>query len=130
MPTRIVDTYEAHVTSDEDGADVEVERIDEPGLGVKKCRGLGTRAGFPGKWTAGGDLQDSRLLSVCGATVLDREDPTATDPEPPDGAVVEVSAAFGPSSPCRSVTAGRDSSARSRPAPERRAPSRPARPRR
>ncbi|MFF3394369.1 hypothetical protein ACFYW1_25950 [Streptomyces sp. NPDC002669] len=93
MPTRLVDTYEAHVTSDEDGADMEVERIEEPGPGVKKCRGLGPRAGFPGKWTASGDLQDSRLLSVCGATVLDREDPTATDPEPPDGAVVEVSAA-------------------------------------
>ncbi|MFF8616594.1 hypothetical protein [Streptomyces sp. NPDC015350] len=93
MPTRIIDTYEAHVTADEDGANMEVERIDEPGLGVKKCRGLGTRAGFPGKWTASGDLQDSRLLSVCGATVLDREDPMATDPEPSDGAVVEVSAA-------------------------------------
>ncbi|MGW2181124.1 hypothetical protein ACWCXX_24115 [Streptomyces sp. NPDC001732] len=93
MPTRVVDTYEAHVTADADGANMEVERIDEPGLGVRKCRGLGTRAGFPGRWTAVGDLQDSRLLSVCDATVLDRQDPMDTDPAPPDGAVVEVSAA-------------------------------------
>ncbi|MDV9197456.1 hypothetical protein [Streptomyces sp. Wh19] len=33
------------------------------------------------------------LLSVCAATVLDREDSMDTDPTPPDGAVVEVSAA-------------------------------------
>ncbi|MFE7621228.1 hypothetical protein [Streptomyces sp. NPDC057496] len=89
MPTRIIDTHEPP----EDRADTEAGRTDEPGPGVKKCRGLGTRAGFPGKWTARGDLQDSRLLSVCGATVPDREDPMATEPEPPDGAVVEVSAA-------------------------------------
>ncbi|MEK8142141.1 hypothetical protein NKH18_04965 [Streptomyces sp. M10(2022)] len=67
--------------------------IDEPGLGIRKCGGLGKRAGFPGEWTAGGDLQDSRLLSVCEATNLDREDPMDTDPRPPDGAVVNVSAA-------------------------------------
>ncbi|WP_189544582.1 hypothetical protein [Streptomyces gelaticus] len=93
MPTRVVDTYEAHVISDADGGNMKVERIDEPGLGVKKCRGLGESAGFPGRWTAGGDLQDSRLLSVCEATILDREDPMDTDPTPPDGAVVGVSAA-------------------------------------
>ncbi|MFF4082864.1 hypothetical protein ACFYZN_26215 [Streptomyces sp. NPDC001777] len=51
MPTRIVDTYEAHVTSDEDGADTEVERIDEPGPGVKKCRGLGGEEAAPGSDT-------------------------------------------------------------------------------
>ncbi|MFF3955299.1 hypothetical protein ACFYY1_19020 [Streptomyces sp. NPDC001890] len=92
-PTRVLDTYEAHVTKDADGGNIEVVRIDEPGLGVKKCRGVGRRAGFPGKWTASGDLQDSRLVSVCTATVLDRMDPIHTDPTPPDGAVVEVSAA-------------------------------------
>ncbi|MCX4825642.1 hypothetical protein OG883_38510 [Streptomyces sp. NBC_01142] len=93
MPTRVIDTYEAHVTQDADGGNMRVVRIDEPGLGVKKCRGLGKRAGFPGKWTASGDLQDSRLLSVCHATILDRKDPTYTEPTPPDGAVVNVSAA-------------------------------------
>ncbi|MFD7496245.1 hypothetical protein ACFV8T_28305 [Streptomyces sp. NPDC059832] len=92
-PTRVVDTYEAHVTTDADGGNMEVVGIDEPGLGVKKCRGLGERAGFPGKWTASGDLQDSRLLSVCDATILDRKDPADTDPTPPDGEVVDVSAA-------------------------------------
>lgn len=93
VPTRVVDTYEAHVTSDADGGNMKVVGIDEPGLGVEKCKGLGRRAGFPGKWTAAGDLQDSRLLSVCEATVLDREDPTSTDPAPSDNAVVSVSAA-------------------------------------
>ncbi|WP_405709571.1 hypothetical protein [Streptomyces sp. NBC_00046] len=92
-PTRVLDTYEAHVTRDADGGNMEVVGIDEPGLGVKKCRGVGRRAGFPGKWTASGDLQDSRLVSVCTATVLDRMNPMETDPTPPDGAVVEVSAA-------------------------------------
>ncbi|MEU2669697.1 hypothetical protein ABZ622_12645 [Streptomyces sp. NPDC007164] len=92
-PTRVLDTYEAHVTQDADGGNIEVVGIHEPGLGVKKCRGVGRRAGFPGRWTAGGDLQDSRLVSVCTATVLNREDPLDTDPTPPDGAVVEVSAA-------------------------------------
>ncbi|MFD0340053.1 hypothetical protein ACFVH0_15400 [Streptomyces sp. NPDC127117] len=93
LPTRVLDTYEAHVSKDADGGNMKVVGIDEPGRGVKKCRGLGRRAGFPGKWTAAGDLQDSRLLSVCSATVLDREDPMDTDPAPPDGAVVEVTAA-------------------------------------
>lgn len=93
IPTRVIDTYEAHVTADADGGNIRVVGIDEPGLGVEKCRGLGKRAGFPGKWTVGGDLQDSRLLSVCDATVLDREDPMDTDPPPPDGAVIGVSAA-------------------------------------
>ncbi|MFF3687252.1 hypothetical protein [Streptomyces sp. NPDC002187] len=93
MPTQVIDTYEAHVTSDADGGNIRVVGIDEPGLGVKKCRGLGKRAGFPGKWTASGDLQDSRLLSVCDATILDRKDPMDTEPTPPDGAVVDVSAA-------------------------------------
>ncbi|MGP3926828.1 hypothetical protein [Streptomyces sp. 8N616] len=92
-PTRVIDTYEPHVTKDADGGNIRVVGIDEPGLGVKKCRGLGKRAGFPGNWTAGGDLQDSRLLSVCGATILDRKDPWGTEPTPPDGAVVDVSAA-------------------------------------
>ncbi|MGW1408876.1 hypothetical protein [Streptomyces sp. NPDC002403] len=93
MPTRVVDTYETHVTTDADGGNMKVERIDMPGLGVKKCRGLGERAGFPGRWTVAGDLQDSRLLNVCDATVLDRKDAMDTDPTPPDGAVVDVSAA-------------------------------------
>ncbi|WP_326764163.1 hypothetical protein OG978_05875 [Streptomyces sp. NBC_01591] len=93
MPTRVIDTYVAHVTKDADGGNMRVTGIDVPGLGVKKCRGLGKRAGFPGTWTASGDLQDSRLLSVCEATILDREDPIGTDPTPPDGAVVNVSAA-------------------------------------
>ncbi|WP_229703675.1 hypothetical protein [Streptomyces albiflavescens] len=93
MPTRVIDTYEVHVTTDADGGNMKVVGIDEPGLGVKKCRGLGRRAGFPGRWTASGDLQDSRLLSVCDATILDRKDPMDTDPTPSDGAVVNVSAA-------------------------------------
>ncbi|AZQ37799.1 hypothetical protein EJ357_33655 [Streptomyces cyaneochromogenes] len=79
-PTRLIDTYEAEVTADPDGSNIRTVRIDEPGLGVKKCRGLGKRAGFAGNWTASGDLQDSRLLSVCTATVRDREDPAEIDP--------------------------------------------------
>ncbi|MDK0518105.1 hypothetical protein [Streptomyces sp. ML-6] len=93
MPTRIIDTHEVRFAEDTDGTGTRIERIDEPGRGVKKCRGLGGRAGFPGKWTVSGDLQDSRLLSVCHAAVLDREDRMATDPELSDDAVAEVSAA-------------------------------------
>jgi hypothetical protein len=92
-PTQVIDIYEAHTTADPDGSNIRTVRIDEPGLGVKKCRGLGKRAGFPGEWTASGDLQDSRLLSVCTATILDREDPLETDPVPLNEAVVDVSAA-------------------------------------
>ncbi|MFI6013086.1 hypothetical protein ACIBAG_30445 [Streptomyces sp. NPDC051243] len=91
-PRQLIDTYEAEVTADPDGGNIRTVRIDEPGLGLKKCRGLGKRAGFPGNWTASGDMQDSRLLSVCTATVWDREDPTETDPMPEADAVVDVSA--------------------------------------
>ncbi len=93
MPTRVVDTYKVHTHEDADGSNIKVIGVDEPGLGVQKCRGLGKRAGFPGKWTASGDLMDSRLLSVCTATILDREDPSETDPYPPDGAVLDVTGA-------------------------------------
>ncbi|WP_338702808.1 hypothetical protein V2W30_36085 [Streptomyces sp. Q6] len=61
-PAEVVDPYEAHVTED-----YKVTSVDEPGRDQPKCRGLGARTGFPGRWTAGGDLQDSRLLSVCTA---------------------------------------------------------------
>jgi hypothetical protein len=91
-PTRMIDTYEADVTEDPDGSNIRTVRVDEPGLGAKKCRGLGRRTGFPGNWTAVGDLQNSRLLNVCKATTLDRKDWTETDPMPQD-AVTDVSAA-------------------------------------
>lgn len=92
-PTQIIDTYEAEVTADPDGGNIRTVRVDEPGLGVKKCRGLGKRAVFAGNWTVGGDLQDSRLLNVCTATVRDREDSTEIDPWLGNDAVVDVSAA-------------------------------------
>ncbi|MCX5262319.1 hypothetical protein OOK27_50835 [Streptomyces canus] len=92
-PTRIIDTYEADVTADPDGSNIRTVRVDEPGLGAKKCRGLGRRTGFPGNWTAVGDLQNSRLLNVCTATSLDRKDWTETDPMPQEDAVTDVSAA-------------------------------------
>jgi hypothetical protein len=91
-PTRIINTYEADVTADPDGSNFRTVRVDEPGLGAKKCRGLGRRTGFPGNWTAVGDLQNSRLLNICTATSLDRKDWTETDPMPYD-AVTDVSAA-------------------------------------
>jgi hypothetical protein len=92
-PTRVIDTYEEHSTSDPDGSNWRTVRVDEPGLGVKKCRGLGKRAGFPGHWAAGGDLQDSPLLSVCTATVVNPDEPTEIDPWLDNGAVVHVTAA-------------------------------------
>jgi hypothetical protein len=73
LPGKVVDPYEAHVTEE-----YEVTSVDEPGRDQPKCRGLGARTGFPGKWTAGGDLQDSRLLSVCTAYV-DTEEPREWD---------------------------------------------------
>ncbi|MEV5612717.1 hypothetical protein [Streptomyces sp. NPDC052225] len=72
-PDEVVDPYEAHVTKD-----YKVTSVDEPGRDQPKCRGLGARTGFPGKWTAGGDLQGSRLLSVCTASA-DTEDPADWD---------------------------------------------------
>ncbi|KUN98548.1 hypothetical protein [Streptomyces caeruleatus] len=92
-PTKVIDTYEEHTTADADGGNIETVRIDEPGLGVRKCRGLGKRAGFPGTWRDSGDLQGSRLLNVCTAAAVDPDDPTETDPWLEPDAVVDVSAA-------------------------------------
>ncbi|MBA2944910.1 hypothetical protein [Streptomyces himalayensis] len=92
-PTRVIDTYEEYTVADPDSIDGETVRVDEPGLGMRKCRGLAERAGLPGSWAASGDLQDSRLLSVCTAMAVDPESPTEIDPVLEDGAVADVSAA-------------------------------------
>jgi hypothetical protein len=93
VPTRVVDTYEEHTVSDPDSADGETTRVEEPGLGVKKCRGLSKRALFPGSWAAGGDLQGSRLLSVCTAAVVDPDAPTEPVQPLEDGTITNVSTA-------------------------------------
>lgn len=74
LPSRVIDTYEEHDANggpvDEgDYADI---RVDEPGRGVAKCGWMSAKGSAPasGTWTAVGDLQGSRLLSVCSA---DRE---------------------------------------------------------
>ncbi|MFF0010288.1 hypothetical protein [Streptomyces sp. NPDC005374] len=93
VPTRIVDTYEEHTVADPDSVDGETTRVEKPGLGARKCRGLSKRSIFPGTWVATGDLQDSRLLSVCTATLMDPDDPTEPVPSPEDGTIADVSAA-------------------------------------
>ncbi|WP_199545857.1 hypothetical protein [Streptomyces sp. N35] len=75
LPDAVVDTYDEKTTSDPDGSNWEVERIDIPGSDAAKCRGLGKDLG--GRWSVAGDLQDSRLLSVCDATPYERTDPSA-----------------------------------------------------
>lgn len=79
-PTWVVDPYEAHVTEG-----YEVTSVAEPGRGQAKCRAAGPRSGFPGKWTTSGDLQASRLLSVCVGT--------SSAEEAKERAVVGISAA-------------------------------------
>ncbi|MBC9711419.1 hypothetical protein H9Y04_02385 [Streptomyces sp. TRM66268-LWL] len=91
LPAEVIDTYEAEVTSDPDGGNMEVEDVDIPGLDAAKCRGLAKE--FPGNWSVAGDLQESRLLSVCDATVYDRADPSADTPDLEQGDVDHVSAA-------------------------------------
>ncbi|NGO78262.1 hypothetical protein G6045_21725 [Streptomyces sp. YC504] len=89
-PDKVIDTYEAEVTSDPDGGNMEVEGVEIPGLGAAKCRGLAEE--FPGTWSVAGDLQESRLLSVCDATPYDREDSSADPPDLDEGDVSALSA--------------------------------------
>jgi len=93
VPKRVVDTYEEDTVPDQDSADGEATRVEEPGLGVKKCRVLSKHALFPGSWVASGDLQGSRLLSVCTATVVDPDAPTEPVQPLEDGTITDVSTA-------------------------------------
>ncbi|SDJ75907.1 hypothetical protein [Streptomyces indicus] len=90
LPDAVVDTYEAEVTSEPDGSNIQVQGVDIPGLGLAKCRGLAK--GLPGTWSVAGDLQESRLLSVCDATQRGRGGET-DEPELEEGEVFYVSAA-------------------------------------
>ncbi|MFD5077006.1 hypothetical protein [Streptomyces sp. NPDC058371] len=81
-PARVIDTYEEHFDGGKD--DYEVDRIDEPGRGVKKCRWISDRRTAPlrGTWITSGDLQESRLLDACQGTRWDELSGEYTDPEP------------------------------------------------
>ncbi|MER6456686.1 hypothetical protein ABT270_29395 [Streptomyces sp900105245] len=88
-PTRVIDTYEEH---DADGGPVDSGdygsvRVEEPGRGIGKCRWMTARsragsAPLRGTWTATGDLQRSRLLSVCRAERWNDDRSAYTDPQP------------------------------------------------
>ncbi|GHF59488.1 hypothetical protein [Streptomyces griseosporeus] len=88
LPTRVIDTYEEHDAAGGpvDSGDYDDIRVDEPGRGVRKCAWSAAKgsAPLPGTWTVTGDLQDSRLLSVCGGER--RTDPGGglADPQPAD----------------------------------------------
>jgi hypothetical protein len=87
-PTRVIDTYEEHDANGGpvDEGDYDDIRVDEPGRDAKKCGWLSAKGSAPlrGTWNTTGDLQQSRLLSVCEAERWDDEAEDYTEPRPQD----------------------------------------------
>ncbi|MGP4088208.1 hypothetical protein [Streptomyces sp. KR55] len=88
LPTRVIDTYEEHDANGGpvDEGDYDDIRVDEPGRGAKKCGWMSAKGSAPvqGTWTTTGDLQQSRLVSVCRADRQADEYGDYTDPQPAD----------------------------------------------
>jgi hypothetical protein len=87
-PARVIDTYEerdAHGGPVGEG-DYDDIRVEEPGRGAKQCGWMAAKGSAPlrGTWFTTGDLQQSRLLSVCHAQRWDDRTEDYLDPQPAD----------------------------------------------